>query len=81
MPLTHALEKCIGDEPHGDDDDEVELLAEEEGDRVRVVLVAKVFLERAQQTLALLIGVWRTDGRTDRRQSKRRAVMARIRTV
>ena len=39
-----VLEELVGDEPHGEDDDEVELLAHEEPDGVRVVLVVEVLL-------------------------------------
>ena len=40
-----VLEELVGDEPDGDDDQEVELLAAEEVEGVHVVLVVQVFLE------------------------------------
>ena len=39
-----VLEELVGDEPHGEDHQEVELLAHEEPDGVRVVLVVQVLL-------------------------------------
>ena len=39
-----VLEELVGDEPHGQDNDEVELLAHEEPYGVRVVLVVEVLL-------------------------------------
>ena len=44
-----VLEELVGDEPHGEDDDEVELLAHEEPDGVRVVLVVQVLLREDER--------------------------------
>ena len=40
-----VLQELVRDEPDGDDDEEVELLAAEEVERVHVVLVVQVLLE------------------------------------
>ena len=46
-----VLEELVGDEPHGEHHQEVELLAHEEPDGVRVVLVVQVLLCISNYTL------------------------------